>query len=189
MAIVIAWAKAGGHWLSRVSAPMVMVVSAAAGGGFLGFVVSAIGSGLPSGAHLAAVGTFGICTVAGLILCPLPWQRDRETPRRWLLFRDWRTSCTNGIALGMGFTTRLGTWGFYSLPIFALNYGKVSFGTAFLAAYGAIRVTLSWLFTLPRMRATLEHHVRLWAGASGPVDRFLSGMYISVAVSAGLATA
>jgi len=72
-----------------------------------------------------------------------PWQLERETNVNWLLYRDWRTAAYNAISLAFGFTTRIGFWLFFLVPIGAFMAGEARLGALIYGAYAASRTCAS----------------------------------------------
>lgn len=66
-------------------------------------------------------------------------QRDRETPRRWLLHRPWRWAVLNGGALGVGAGSRIGFPAWYAIPAACLLFGSAPGGAALYGIYGFTR--------------------------------------------------
>ena len=66
-----------------------------------------------------------------------------ETPRAWLELRNWQTAARNGVALGTGYSTRIGFWLWYLVPIGAFAVGSPVRGALIYAAYAAARLGTS----------------------------------------------
>jgi hypothetical protein len=102
-----------------------------------------------------------LATLIGLWLKGKPWQLDRETAMRWLSYRDWRTAALNGGMLGLGFTTRIGFWLFYLVPILAMAVHSVLLSALIYGAYGVSRIGLSLVQVLigPRLLNRMSYGV------------------------------
>jgi hypothetical protein len=70
-------------------------------------------------------------------------QRDRETPYRWLYGNRYAWAVKNGLALGIGFTSRLGYELWYLVPVTALLTRNVLGGALIFATYSFIRAVSS----------------------------------------------
>jgi hypothetical protein len=117
------------------------VATGAGVGAVLGLTGGAVGSSLRGTYGLAAVGL----VAAGALAWRRPWQLDRETAASWLYHRDLRVAAYNGALLGAGFTTRLGYWLWYALPVGAFASGSAVTGAVLFAVYAATRILLSLL--------------------------------------------
>lgn len=114
-------------------------------------------AGLAAGAALGAVGGFlplevrlaigSVVAVAAIVVggfglfgyrLPLP-QLDRETPQRWVFKGPLPWAMKNGLALGLGATSRIGFPLWYAVPVGALLLGSPVLGAAAYGAYGLVR--------------------------------------------------
>lgn len=147
MIIMITRARVSGCFGSSVVAGAVLVLSAVAGaalaGAFAGFLGAAVEPSLRALLALIAVSA----VLVGAALRPVPWQLDRETDTRWLGYQDWRTAAYNGFALGLGFTTRIGFWLWYVVPLSAFVVADPVLGAAGYSVFALTRVSLSALLT------------------------------------------
>ena len=84
-----------------------------------------------------------LTVLGGAVVRRRPWQLDRETTATWLAYEDWRTATLNGVSLGVGFTTRLGVWLYYLIPIGAIAAVDAVAGAAIFATYAFTRLGLS----------------------------------------------
>lgn len=90
------------------------------------------------GTALGAVGAgLGIAGVAGGVRRPL--QCDRETPKAWVDRGPVLWPALNGVALGVGATTRLGFWLWYSIPAGCVLLASPAAGAAIWGTYGCVR--------------------------------------------------
>jgi hypothetical protein len=145
--IMITRARVSGCFGSSVVAGAVLVLSAMTGaalsGAFAGLLGAAVEPSLRALLALAAV----TVSVAGAAFKAVPWQLDRETDTRWLGYNDWRTAAYNGFALGLGFTTRIGFWLWYVVPLAAFVTADPLLGAAGYVVFALTRVGLSALLT------------------------------------------
>lgn len=84
-----------------------------------------------------------VFVILGAIVGRPPIQIDRETPRAWLRYRDWRTAALNGAALGSGAVTRIGFLSYF-----------VAFGAAFLAGGAVAAIAVGAVYGLTRILLT-----------------------------------
>lgn len=146
MIIMITRARVSGCFGSPVVAGVVLVLSAIAGAALTGALIGLLGAALrPETRALLAVAATSAVLV-GAVIRAVPWQLDRETDTRWLGYQDWRTAAYNGLALGLGFTTRIGFWLFYLVPLTAFVVADPVLGALGYAAFAVSRVGLSALF-------------------------------------------
>lgn len=143
MVIMITRARVSGCFNSVLVASTLFVVAGSAVATAIGTALSLLGVALGP----AADGIVCIAALVGLGYFALsrttPWQFDRETPIAWLHHEDSRTALYNGAALGSGFSTRIGFWLWYILPIAALLSGRIVLGATVFFVYGISRVFFS----------------------------------------------
>lgn len=100
-------------------------------------------------------------------------QCDRETPHRWLYVGPLRWATWNGAALGLGFTSRIGFWLWYVVPVSVVLSGDPALGALIYGSYGLVRGWSVWLHLLGSKREAspedpvlrlmqLYPRVRLW---------------------------
>ncbi|WP_214416057.1 hypothetical protein [Sphaerisporangium fuscum] len=144
---MITRARVSGCFGSSAVAAAVLLFSAAGAAALTGAVLGLLGSALEPGMRallaLAAVSAVAV----GAAVRPVPWQLDRETDTRWLGYNDWRTAAYNGFALGLGFTTRIGFWLFYLVPLTAFAVADPLLGALGYVVFAVSRVGLSALLT------------------------------------------
>lgn len=122
------------------------------------FLFVAVAAAIISGALLGAAGAFveqpsrlilGALALAAISAAASirrrPWQLDRETNERWLLYEDWRTAVYNAAVLGVGFASRIGFWLFLLIPVGAFLTGEVLAGATIYGSYGASRIIASFV--------------------------------------------
>lgn len=118
-------------------------------------------AGSTTGAMLGAVGSLvdvetrslGVLCLAwfGLVVSLAEWtsgarllpQRDRETPQQLLDHGPIRWALENGILLGVGFGSRLGTWLWFVVPVCCLSSGSPAAGALIYGGYGLARLGTS----------------------------------------------
>lgn len=80
-------------------------------------------------------------------------QIDRETPRDWVEEHAVYWAMKNGFFLGIGFTSRVGFWLWYIVPLSTLLIGDIRLGGMIYGVYGASRGSAVWLILLKISRA------------------------------------
>ncbi|WP_188193225.1 hypothetical protein [Nonomuraea sp. SYSU D8015] len=144
---MITRARVSGCFGSSMVAGAVLMLSALAGAALTGAFAGLLGAAVePSTRALLAAAAVS-AVIVGAALRPVPWQLDRETDPRWLGYDDWRTAAYNGFALGLGFTTRIGFWLWYVVPLAAFVAADPVVGAAGHAVFALTRVGLSVLLT------------------------------------------
>lgn len=181
MAVVIAWSRVHSPCGSTISASLALVASAVVGGALTGLVVNGIGALVSATQRPFLVVAVAGCAIAATIVRKVPWQRDAETPRSWLRYQDWRTACLNGLFLGAGLFTRIGTWGLYSLAVLALGYTHPLQAALLLGTYGGLRAGLSCLLSIGSVRSIVVPRIAKWSGQSGCTDRGVASALLTVA--------
>lgn len=142
MAVMVARARSGCR-NSSLAAGAALLVPGVVSAATAGVILGAFGSALdPLSQRVVVLGSLGAVLIAALIR-RRPWQLNRETAAAWLAYRDWRTASLNGASLGLGFTTRLGFWLYYILPIGAIEAAAPLTGATLLGVYGFTRLSLS----------------------------------------------
>jgi len=143
VAVMVAQAGVSSTRKRRFLSSTILVAAGGATAAILGAALGGIGA-VFAPIPVAVLLSIGACSVvAGVVSSERPWQIDRETPGTWLEYHDWRTVALNGAALGAGFTTRIGYWGWYLLPLAAFGLAKPYYGAAILATYAVTRLSLS----------------------------------------------
>lgn len=80
----------------------------------------------------------GVSNAAGRLERPYDL-RDRETPQSWLEGGVVQWAVRNGVALGLGVTTRIGYWLWYAVPVICLLAGRPLPGALVYGLYGLVR--------------------------------------------------
>jgi hypothetical protein len=140
VAVMITRARVSGCFGSLTVAAVVLLGAAVAAGVLAGGVAGLAGALFDPVTRLVLAGLAAVTVLIGATVRRLPWQLDRETNRRWLQYEDWRTAAYNGFALGLGFTTRIGYWLFYLVPLAAFAVGDPRLSALGWAVYAASRV-------------------------------------------------
>jgi hypothetical protein len=148
---MITRARVSGCMHSSFVAAVVLVGAATAGGALAGAAFGAAGAVLGPTVRWLLVGLVVLVVVAGALSRERPWQLDRETNVAWLTHENWRTAVYNGLALGVGVSTRLGFWLVYALPTAAFASGDPLFGALIYGLYGLARTGLSAGMAHPRV--------------------------------------
>lgn len=132
------------------------VLGGLAGGLVVGGLVGAAGSLVDSnGRGASALLAVAIVAIGLLIDSDKPTQRDKETPQFLLHFGDVTWAFTNGTLLGAGFTSRLGYWLWYLIPITAFASGSFVAGAVIWGAYGFVRMMMAGVLAAGLIRGSL----------------------------------
>lgn len=160
-------------------------------GAALGALLGLAGSALPGRGAAAVAIAVGVAAV-GLGLANVGGRleraydvRDRETPQRWLDGGAARWAILNGSSLALGFSTRVGYWLWYAVPISCLLTGRPAAAALVYGSYGLVRSGLG-LFWVSRALSRIGVAAFL-ARLTGVRRRLLAaeGMLL-VAVGVGL---
>ncbi|WP_214316805.1 hypothetical protein [Nonomuraea sediminis] len=174
---MITRARVSGCFRSPVVAGAILLLSALGGAALTGAALGLLGAVLEPGTRALLALAAAAAMTAGVILRAVPWQLDRETDTRWLAYQDWRTAAYNGLALGLGFTTRIGFWLFYLVPLAAFAGADPLLGALGYAAFALSRVGVSALLAaadvalqggIDRARAATDVLAALALGALYP---------------------
>lgn len=122
--------------------------AATAAGAVVGAALGAVSATASDDARLALATLTGLLglgfAVAALTGHPVPvLQRNTESPQRWLRLPPKVWSTANGAVLGLGFTSRLGSWAWYLVPVGALLSGSAAGGALVYGAYAFARLGTS----------------------------------------------
>jgi hypothetical protein len=109
----------------------------AVAGALLGIAGAGIGQSVRVSVGL--VGALVLC-VAPLVPQLRPLQLNRETKQRLLERGPLQWGVLNGSLLGLGFTSRIGFWTWYLIPLSAFTIGSPLAGAAVWAMYGLSRM-------------------------------------------------
>lgn len=163
----------------------------------LGYTSVCAGAGLIAGTFLGALGSFlpfelriasaSFLAVVAVILSGLELsgrrvpliQCDRETPQRWAREGPYRWMLKNGIALGIGATSRIGFWLWYAIPIGALLFARPALGAAIYGTYSAIRGMGAWLIILGLFRWP-DQDISMWLLRRMPIARMLAAAQLAL---------
>jgi hypothetical protein len=80
-----------------------------------------------------------------LVVVPVVWPRrlpefNRETEQSLLGLGPFRWAIINGFLLGLGFTSRIGYWTFYLIPVGCLVTGSPAMAAVIWGTYGFTRL-------------------------------------------------
>lgn len=144
--------KGGGTgWRSKAIA---FALSSGIAGIIAGATLGGIGQLVPPGARLTLVTLASLFALAlgvqeSLQLGLSPVQCNHETPQSWLRGGALRWALTNGAALGLGCTSRIGFWLWYVIPAGCLAFADPWAGAAVYGTYALARglAPLGYLMT------------------------------------------
>lgn len=164
MVVMITRARVFGHRDVRITGTIFLAV-AVAGSTLLGAVLAGTGELLERPARLV-IGVITLAVIAAAAsVRRRPWQLDRETNSRWLLYEDWRTAAYNAAVLGLGFSSRIGFWLFLLVPVGSFLTGDIRAGAAIYGSYAASRIIGSFIVAALSIRAdSLARSFQLWQG-------------------------
>ncbi|SRR6266540_3184344 len=138
--------QGGRSWITK---GITFSISSALAATATGAVLGGIGTLIPIDVRIGLATVLAVPAVAlGLIeltqrSVPVP-QRDRETSQRWMQSGALRGAARNGLALGLGFSTRIGFWLWYAIPTGAVLTGDWRVGAALYGTYGVARGLAPW---------------------------------------------
>jgi hypothetical protein len=167
VAVMVTRARVSGCFESSVVAGAVLLGSAVAASLVVGGALGLAGAVLDPVTRWAFAGLAALSVLCGAWSRAFPWQLNRETDRRWLEYENWRTAAFNGFALGLGFTTRIGFWLFYLVPLSAFLVASPAVSALGYAAFAVSRIggsLLLWIVGaqvagrgwLPRLQAITD---------------------------------
>jgi hypothetical protein len=117
------------------------VLAGTTGGVLAGAVLGLLGAVIPGGERAA----IGVVLALALVIVPLvrpKWlpQSDRETEQSLLGRGPYQWALFNGLLLGLGFTTRIGYWTWYVIPVAGLISGSPLVGALIWGSYSLCRM-------------------------------------------------
>lgn len=142
-----------GTYTSSLWRPAAFTAAAALAGASTGAALGKLG-GQFSNQQRAAFTTAicaGALVLAALDLLGRPVRvpgRSRETPRGWMQLNPITAAVLNGTTLGTGWSTRIGFWLWFAVPLGSLLSGSVIGGIVVYGAYGLTRGLGPWLLLL-----------------------------------------
>lgn len=170
--------KATAYSVSATGAGAVVGASLGAGGAFLGLDFRVALAALLA---VAAV-VIGGLELHGKIVPVLQW--DRETPQAWLHSGALRWATRNGVALGIGSSSRIGFWLWYVVPVAAVLVGSPILGAVFYGTYGFVLGTAVWGIILgpARWMGTNDAFAEWILYRFGIARKLASGMLVVVGI-------
>lgn len=175
----------GERFLMRYRGPVMLTIGATAAAALTGVFVFAIGLAARPWSQpiIAIVGFGGIgCAVFGTLgAWPRPFGGQWQVPRHWRLIGFSSFSLVFGAMLGPGMLTKISTWSYWSLMVFAALQTHVFLAVALLVSYALGRAGMIWLGAVHVHRsedwrnAQIEFAKRIGstAGAAAVVRRVL----------------
>jgi hypothetical protein len=130
----------------------IFFVSAVLASALLGGLLGALGAALSASTRhwlVFGVSLLGTAFGGAELLGRRVWllQRDHETNQSWMRFGATVNSAANGVAIGLGFSTRIGYWLWYVLPVVAVFYGSWQIGILLFVVYSSIRAGIAVLLS------------------------------------------
>jgi hypothetical protein len=162
-----------------ILASCLFTATAALSAGLAGSVLGSIGGLLESPARIGLAAAALIALGAATFRRREPWQLNRETNPDWLLLADWRTAVYNASSLGLGFTTRIGFWAFFLVPIGAFLSGSAVLGALVYSSYALTRSLAS--LALARVPLRSEDAAFRIKGSTSDV-RVIADVFFLVAI-------
>jgi hypothetical protein len=135
----------GTGWRAKA---LIFFLSAVLAAALVGALLGALGAALSASTrHWLLLGgsLLGAALGGAELLGRRVWllQRDRETNQSWMRYGAIVNSAANGIAIGVGFSTRIGYWLWYVLPVVAVFYGSWKVGVVLFVVYSSIRAGIA----------------------------------------------
>lgn len=166
-------------WAKALTYSLAATFAATAAGALLG----ALGSSVPQDGRAAAASVVAVLAVAvgtvDLNSRRLPvLQCDRETSQRGMRTGPIRWAMRNGVALGIGATSRVGFWLWYLVPVGALLEGNPVPGGLIFGVYGFVRGWSVWLLALGLLDRVAGGDPALWLLTRYGTARFLTSSHL-----------
>lgn len=129
--------KSAPWWLTG----LVTIAAAALAGAAAGAVLGVVGSLMPLDVRVSIglVGALLLAPASVVRRIPLP-QLTRETEQALLHRGPLQWATLNGALLGLGFTSRIGFWTWYFIPLACLTSGSSWVGALIWGSYGLVRM-------------------------------------------------
>ena len=120
------------------------VIAAAVSGGLAGALAGLIGGLVPAPVRAAAA----TLAASAIAIAAITWpsrmpQFNRETEQGLLGLGPVAWAVTNGSLLGLGFTSRIGYWAWYLIPVSVLGVGSPVLGAVIWDAYAFTRLAIA----------------------------------------------
>lgn len=170
-------------WRARAA---IFFLSAVLGSAFIGASLGALGAALSTSgrpAVILGVSLVGAALGGAEILGRRPWvlQRDQATNQRWMRFGATVNSAANGVAMGIGFATRIGYWLWYVLPIVAVLSGSWRTGALLFFAYASVRAGIGVFFAVTgETRRESAHRLQDYLARLNPLMRTICAGTLAV---------
>lgn len=131
------------------------LLSGTLGGATAGAAVGMAGNLVSRDGTITAGTVFALALVVAPMVSPqrLP-EVNRETDQSLLSLGPFRWAAANGFLLGLGFTSRIGYWIFYLVPVGCLVARSPAFGAVIWTTYGFTRLGIVTLMAF-RMHQAL----------------------------------
>lgn len=161
-------------WRARAAT---FFLSAVLGSMLVGALLGALGAALSAPgrpAVILGVSLVGAALGGAEIWGRRPWvlQRDRATSKHWMRFGAIVNSAANGMAMGVGFATRIGYWLWYVLPIVAVLSGSWKVGALLFVVYASVRAGIGVFFaTAGETRGESAHRLQDNLASLNPLTR------------------
>ncbi len=146
---------------------------------------------LPLGVRAAVAVVLYLALAGGAAIRRNPWpQLDRETEQSLLHRGPIIWALANGGQLGLGFTSRIGFWSWYLIPVGAFLVADPAFGALAWGAYGLVRmlmaVSTAYLSAGPEQLLSRSAALLHRRGRATTVTRYLTvGLAAALALAAG----
>jgi hypothetical protein len=150
--VMVTRARVPGRFGSRATAGLLLLTSAVAAALLAGNMIGLLGAAIDPMTRAMSAALAAAALLWSAATRRHPWQLNRETNQRWLTYGDWRTAALNGLALGLGFTTRIGFWLFYVVLLSAFVVADPLYAALGYAAYAASRVGGSLMLWITGLR-------------------------------------
>jgi hypothetical protein len=150
--VMVTRARVSGRFGSPAAAGLLLLASAIAAALLAGGMIGLLGAVIDPATRAMSAAPAAAALLFSAATRRYPWQLNRETHRRWLDYGDWRTAALNGLALGLGFTTRIGFWLFYTALLSAYVVADPLYAALGYAVYAASRVGGSLLLWIAGLR-------------------------------------
>jgi hypothetical protein len=171
-------ARVTGLRQSLTLSSLLLVAAGVAAAALCGTILGAAGWALAGELRALVVLAALVAVLVGSFRSPVPWQRNAETPRSWLELQSWQTAARNGLALGTGYSTRIGFWLWYLVPIGAFAVGTPLGGALIYATYATARLGTSVGLGALAIASNSARPAEFALAASEPIRRALASIFL-----------